>query len=35
MQVDVSHFGSHEERAPGTLSFGFHGIFGDNASGDG
>ena len=29
MQVDVRHFGSHEERAPGTLSFGFHGISGD------
>ena len=29
MQADVHHFGSHEQRAPGTLSFGFRGISGD------
>ena len=29
MHVDVHHFGSYEERAPGTLSFGFRGIAGD------
>ena len=29
MYGDVHYFGSHEARAPGTLSFGFHGIAGD------
>ena len=29
MAADVRHFGSLEARAPGTLSFGFHGISGD------
>jgi len=29
MKADVVHFGSHEDRAPGTLSFGFPGIAGD------
>ena len=29
MAVDVHQFGSLEARAPGTLSFGFHGIAGD------
>ena len=27
MKADVHHFGSHEKRAPGTLSFGFRGDF--------
>lgn len=29
LRVDVHHFGSSKERAPGTLSFGFRGISGD------
>ena len=29
MRGNVQYFGSHEARAPGTLSFGFHGIAGD------
>ena len=29
MATNVRHFGSHDERAPGTLSFGFRGISGD------
>ena len=29
VSTDVHYFGSHEQRAPGTLSFGFQGISGD------
>ena len=29
MSANVHYFGSHEQRAPGTLSFGFQGISGD------